>query len=111
MYIGTSVKAEEEEFARVLESRAKAGDGKLKVVDIYKKESEIEAKEILTLSKVVEGVKAAFPGFVHHRIPVKRSHLYYRLLQKWLYLKHLESSLFVPVLTLLLDVTYKIYIF
>ncbi len=64
------MKAEEEEFGRVLESRAKAADGKLKVLDIYKKESEVEVKEVMTLSKVIEGVKEVFPGFVHHRIPV-----------------------------------------
>lgn len=75
------MKAEEEEFARVLESRAKAGDGKLKVVDIYKKESEMEVKELLTLSKVVEGVKAVFPGFTHHRIPVSRPFHTFRLFQ------------------------------
>jgi len=64
------VKAEEEEFERVLESRAKAADGKLKVVDINKKESEVEVKELTTLSKVIEWVKESFPGLIHHRIPV-----------------------------------------
>jgi protein-tyrosine phosphatase len=68
-----SVKAEEEEFARVLESRAAANGGKIKVVDIYKKESEVEVKELLTLSKVVELTKEAFPGLVHQRIPVCNS--------------------------------------
>jgi len=68
--IGASIKSEEEEFARVLESRAKASDGKIKVVDINKKESEVEVKEIITLSKVVELVKETYPGFVHQRIPV-----------------------------------------
>merc|ERR1711868_234481 len=44
-----SVKADEEEFIKVIEGRAKA-DGKLKVVDVSKKESEIEVKELITLS-------------------------------------------------------------
>merc|ERR1712168_1435069 len=38
-----SVKEDEEEFLRVLESRAKEG-GKIKVVDVNKKESEVEVK-------------------------------------------------------------------
>jgi len=71
--VGASVKAEEEEFERVIESRAKAGDGKIKVVDISKKESEVEVKELTTLSKIVEAVKEKFPGFTHQRIPVRIS--------------------------------------
>jgi len=68
-----SVKEEEEEFARVLESRMKAADGKIKVVDINKKESEVEVKELMTLSKVVELAKETFPGLTHQRIPVCNS--------------------------------------
>jgi len=67
-----SVKAEEDEFTRVIESRAKAGDGKIKVVDISKK-SEVEVKDLITLSKVIEGVKEQFPGFTHQRIPICNS--------------------------------------
>jgi len=67
-----SVKADEEEFLRVLESRAKDG-GKIKVVDVNKKESEIEVKELQTLSKVIDGLKATFPGLTHNRIPVCNS--------------------------------------
>merc|ERR1712158_243558 len=67
-----SVKADEEEFLRVLESRAKEG-GKIKVVDVNKKESEIEVKELQTLSKVIDGLKATFPGLTHNRIPVCNS--------------------------------------
>merc|ERR1712212_246203 len=52
--------------------RAKA-DGKLKVVDVSKKESEIEVKELITLSKVMEGVKEKYPGLTHNRIPVCNS--------------------------------------
>jgi len=70
---GASVKEEEEEFIRVLESRAQAGEGKIKVVDINKKETEIEVKELITLSKVIEWVKEKFPGLVHQRIPVSIS--------------------------------------
>merc|ERR1712179_487805 len=47
--------------------------GKLKVVDINKKESEKEVKEILSLSKVVENMKEKFPGLVHWRVPVCNS--------------------------------------
>merc|ERR1711974_339044 len=67
-----SVKADDEEFLRVLESRAKDG-GKIKVVDVNKKESEMEVKSIETLSKVIEGLKATFPGLTHNRIPVCNS--------------------------------------
>merc|ERR1712107_959296 len=47
--------------------------GKLKVVDINKKESEKEVKEILSLSKVIENIKEKFPGLVHWRVPVCNS--------------------------------------
>jgi len=68
-----SVKADEEEFLRVLESRVKAGEGKMKVVDVGKKESEIEVKELITLSKVMEALKEKYPGLTHNRIPVCNS--------------------------------------
>merc|ERR1712088_549839 len=68
-----SVKADEEEFIKVIEGRAKGADGKLKVVDVSKKESEIEVKELITLSKVMEGLKEKFPGLTHNRIPVCNS--------------------------------------
>merc|ERR1712158_161378 len=67
-----SVKADEEEFLRVLESRAKEG-GKIKVVDVNKKESEMEVKSIETLSKVIEGLKSTYPGLTHNRTPVCNS--------------------------------------
>ena len=72
-FIGASVKEEEEEFVRVLGSRMKVADGKIKVVDINKKESEVEVKELVTLSKVVELAKETFPGLTHQRIPVCNS--------------------------------------
>ena len=70
---GASVKSDEEEFIKVIEGRAKGGDGKLKVVDVAKKESEVEVKELITLSKVMEGLKEKYPGLTHHRIPVCNS--------------------------------------
>jgi len=68
-----SVKADEEEFLKVLESRASAAEGKIKVVDVTKKESEIEVKELITLSKVMESLKEKYPGLTHNRIPVCNS--------------------------------------
>merc|ERR1719300_591030 len=47
--------------------------GKLKAVDINKKELEIEVKELKSLSQVIEGLKEKFPGLVHWRIPVCNS--------------------------------------
>merc|ERR1712025_1086136 len=47
--------------------------GKLKFVDINKKEQEKEVKEIKTLSETIEGLKADFPGLVHTRVPVCNS--------------------------------------
>merc|ERR1719233_1238782 len=58
---------------RVLEGRAKENDGKLKYVDISKAEKEVEVKEMKTLSEVIEGAKAKFPGLVHMRVPVCNS--------------------------------------
>merc|ERR1712106_712738 len=68
-----SAKADEEEFIKVIEGRAKENGGKLKFVDINKAEKEVEVKELVTLSNVIEGLKAKFPGLVHMRIPVCNS--------------------------------------
>merc|ERR1739844_466786 len=68
-----SVKSDEEEFIKVIEGRVATGGGKLKVVDVSKKESEIEVKELITLSKVMEGLKEKYPGLTHNRIPVCNS--------------------------------------
>merc|ERR1711872_894667 len=68
-----SVKKDEEEFIRVLEGRAKGAEGKIKVIDVNKKETEIEVKELFTLSQVIEGLKEKYPGLVHMRIPVCNS--------------------------------------
>ena len=70
---GASVKSDEEEFIKVIEGRVATGGGKLKVVDVGKKESEIEVKDLITLSKVMEGLKEKYPGLTHNRIPVCNS--------------------------------------
>merc|ERR1712126_523513 len=67
------VKADEPEFMRVLEGRAKENDGKLKYVTISKEEKKVEVKELKTLSEAIEGAKAKFPGLVHMRVPVCNS--------------------------------------
>merc|ERR1712018_989807 len=63
---------DEPEFLRVLEGRSK-DNGKLKIIDISKKEKEVEVKELKTLSQVIEDAKAKFPGLVHMRVPVCNS--------------------------------------
>merc|ERR1712025_513323 len=67
------VKAQETAFFGECEGRKTLNGGKLKVVDINKKQSEIEVKELQSLSQVVEGLKEKFPGLVHWRIPVCNS--------------------------------------
>jgi len=66
------IKKDEEEFVRVLEGKSKEG-GKLKYVDVSKKEQEVEVKSIVSLHDVIEEVKKKFPGLSHHRIPVCNS--------------------------------------
>merc|ERR1712122_102684 len=68
-----SCKADELEFVKVLKARAEDNGGKIKVVDVSKKESEIEVKEMVTLHDVIEGLKEKFPGLTHNRIPVCNS--------------------------------------
>merc|ERR1711962_1719847 len=68
-----SAKATEVEFLKVCEQRIAGNGGKLKVVDINKKEMEKEMKEIQSLSSVIESVKEKFPGLVHMRVPVCNS--------------------------------------
>merc|ERR1712186_6968 len=65
--------ADEPEFMRVVEGRMKENADKLKYVDISKKEHEIEVKDLKTLDSVIEGLKEAFPGLVHLRVPVCNS--------------------------------------
>merc|ERR1712165_241574 len=67
-----SVKADEEEFCKVLEGRAKENN-KIKVVDVGRNEKEVEVKELKTLHAVMEVVKEKYPGLTHNRIPVCNS--------------------------------------
>merc|ERR1712002_1256893 len=66
-------KANEVEFLRQVEMRKNDNGGKLKAVDINKKESEVEVKELKSLSQVIEGLKEKFPGLIHWRVPVCNS--------------------------------------
>merc|ERR1712158_216714 len=68
-----SVKAEEVEFAAELKKRAEDSDGKVKVTDVGKKESEVKVEEVMSLHEVIEGLKEKFPGLTHNRIPVCNS--------------------------------------
>merc|ERR1712226_212281 len=67
------IKADELEFAKVVEGRAKENGGKLKYVDINKKEYETEVKDLKTLSQAMEWAKESFPGLVHWRVPICNS--------------------------------------
>merc|ERR1712024_191695 len=67
------IKADEAEFFKVVEGRVKENGGKLKYVTISKEEKEVGVKEMKTLSEVIEGAKAKFPGLVHMRVPVCNS--------------------------------------
>merc|ERR1712088_711420 len=68
-----ALNADEPEFMRVVEGRMKENADKLKYVDISKKEHEVEVKDLKTLDNVIEGLKEAFPGLVHLRVPVCNS--------------------------------------
>merc|ERR1712176_1189533 len=67
------VKEQETKFLGECEGRKGVNGGKLKVVDINKKQSEIEVKELKSLSQAIEGLKEKFPGLVHWRVPVCNS--------------------------------------
>merc|ERR1711936_1525691 len=67
------IKAQETAFAGECEGRKSTNGGKLKVVDVNKKESEIEVKELKSLSATIESLKEKFPGLVHWRVPVCNS--------------------------------------
>merc|ERR1711988_1540173 len=67
------IKAQETAFLGECEGRKSVGGGKLKVVDVNKKESEIEVKELKSLSQVIEGLQEKFPGLIHWRVPVCNS--------------------------------------
>jgi hypothetical protein len=66
-------KENEVEFLKQCEMRKNENGGKLKYVDINKNASEIEVKELKSLSQVVEGLKEKFPGLVHWRVPICNS--------------------------------------
>lgn len=68
-----SVKADEEEFVKVLKKRAEDNGGNVKVVDVGKKETEVKLEEVMSLHDVIEGLKEKFPGLTHNRIPVCNS--------------------------------------
>merc|ERR1711936_120492 len=67
------IKAQGAAFAGECEGRKSTNGGKLKVVDVNKKESEIEVKELKSLSQAIEGLKEKYPGLVHWRVPVCNS--------------------------------------
>merc|ERR1712183_787057 len=67
------IKAQEAAFAGECEGRKNTNGGKLKVVDVNKKESEVEVKELKSLSQAIEGLKEKYPGLVHWRVPVCNS--------------------------------------
>merc|ERR1712048_997650 len=64
---------DEPEFAKVCENRAKDNNGKLKTVDVNKKEKEVEVKDLKALGTAMEDVKADFPGLEFIRVPVCNS--------------------------------------
>merc|ERR1711936_840148 len=67
------IKEQEVQFVGESEARKSMNGGKLKVIDINKVESEVEVKDLVSLSKVVEGLKEKFPGLVHWRVPICNS--------------------------------------
>merc|ERR1712029_317083 len=71
--MGDIVKENELNFLKEVEGRKSINGGKLKVVDINKKESELEVKKLKSLSQVIEGLKKKYPGLVHWRVPVCNS--------------------------------------
>merc|ERR1712001_94076 len=67
------IKEQEKAFLGECEGRKSTNGGKLKIVDVNKKESEVEVKELKSLSQVVEQMKEKFPGLIHWRVPVCNS--------------------------------------
>merc|ERR1719319_590783 len=51
----------------------KAGDGKIKVLDVNKQEKIVEVKSIVTLQEAIAGLAEKFPGLVHLRVPICNS--------------------------------------
>merc|ERR1712142_466308 len=67
------VKKSEVEFLESCKQRIEGNGGRLKAVDVNKKEVELEVKEIKSLSESIEGLKEKFPGLVPMRVPVCNS--------------------------------------
>jgi len=67
------INRDEAEFFKVCDKRAKDNGGKLKYVDVNKKEFEVEVKEMKTLSQAYEGLKEKFPGLTTLSVPVYNS--------------------------------------
>merc|ERR1712027_85214 len=67
------IKAQETAFLGECEGRKRTNGGKLKIVDVNKQESEVEVKELKSLSQTIEGLKEKFPGLIHWRVPVCNS--------------------------------------
>jgi len=67
------VKKSEVDFLETCKERIEGNGGKLKAVDVNKKEVELEVKEIKSLSESIEDLKEKFPGLVHMRVPVCNS--------------------------------------
>jgi len=67
------IKEQETAFLGECEGRKSVGGGKLKIVDVSKKESEVEVKELKSLSQAIEGLKEKYPGLIHWRVPVCNS--------------------------------------
>merc|ERR1712226_1114478 len=51
----------------------KAGDGKIKVLDVNKQEKTVEVKSMVTLQEAIAGLAEKFPGLVHLRVPICNS--------------------------------------
>merc|ERR1712233_178873 len=64
---------DEPEFLKVCDSRAKENGGKLKTIDVNKKEAEVEVKDIKSLASAMEAAKEKFPGLTYIRVPVCNS--------------------------------------
>jgi len=64
---------DEPEFLKVCDSRAKENGGKLKTIDVNKKEAEVEVKDIKSLASAMEDAKGKFPGLTYIRVPVCNS--------------------------------------
>ena len=60
-------------FMKSCKEKIEEGKGKLTTLDIHKKVTEVEVKEIKSLSEVVAEVKKEYPGLVHIDLPMCNS--------------------------------------